>query len=341
MKRKAICKMKQKIKVLCIGSLLAIVLVACQSSSGATPPGFSRPAGSPMGTPNPDMMTQIASNPQMQTQMASDGRAGGFGQPPGQIAPTASTTASPEPTDTREPTVTDTPQTYPAEQTARAYCSALESGDFSAAVELVSAFSKTVTGKTSNEISAALTELKSRGGTCSNLEVVASQIWDQKTALVHVTYTAQAPGAAIGKTTETTQDEIWPFRLEAGRWLYNWTNLIDYKTLSVDAQQVAGLTLKPMGLIRYTDKIRLVLLAQNNTNSPIVIGLPSQTLATFHFDGESVDAVQEKILFDAYRSYPDVTVDVSGLYEQFPELVEIVQFKNSAAAPWFTFGLVE
>lgn len=326
--------------VLSIGCLLVFILAACQSSNAATQPNFGYPISGLMGTPNPEMMTRIASNPQMQTQIAAGGKPGGFGEQGGQMAQVTSATPSPESTSTPEPTATVTAATYPAEQTARKYFTALESSDFTAAVELVSAFSKTVTGQTSNEIVAALTKLKSSGWECSNFKIIDSQVWDKKTVLVHVTYTESVQDTE-GKSPETAKDELWPIRLEAGKWLYNWTNIIDYNTLSVDSQQVGGLTMKPLELIRYSDKIRLVLLVQNDRNGATVIGLANQILATFHFSGKSVDAVQTKYLFDAHRSYTDVYIDVRGLYKEFPDSVEIVKFTNTTAAPWFTFGLVE
>jgi hypothetical protein len=185
-----------------------------------------------------------------------------------------------------------------------------------------------------------LTKLKSSGWACSNFKIIDSQVWDKKTVIVHVTYSETVQDAE-GKPTETVKDELWPIRLEAGKWLYNWTNIIDYKTLVANSQQVGGLTMKPMELIRYTDKIRLVLLAQNDTNGAIVIGTANQILATFHFGSKSVNAVQTKYLFDAHRSYMDVYIDVIGLYKEFPDSVEIVKFTTTTAAPWYTFGLVE
>lgn len=296
-----------------------------------------------MGTPNPDMMTQIASNPEMQTRIASGGPPVGLGGQGGQIAQAATPTPTAEltATSTKEPTATATPETYPAEQAAQAYFAALESGDFSAAAGLISSYSKMVSNLTSGDIVAELTSRQSNGWSWSDLEIIGSQVFDMKTVLVHVTYQSEIPDSAAGKTVKTSVDELWPFRLETGKWLYNWSNIIDYKTLGVDSQQAGGLTMKPMQLIRYTDKIRLVLLAQNGTSGATVIGRPNQVLATFHFGGKSVDAEQTRYFFDAYRSYPDMTIDAQGLYEEYPDSVEIVKFKDSATAPWFTFGLVD
>ncbi len=332
--------MNNKIKVLLSGILLITIVAACQSSTPATQPGIGGPLGGPMGTPNPEMMTQIASNPQMQPRIGSGGP-GGMGLPGEQPPQNASATPSPEPTEMPEPTATATPETMAAEQAARAYFATLESGDFAGAASLVSSFSRTVTGLASSEVVAELTSQKTNGRAWSDLEIVDSQVFDSKTVLVHVTYTAEILDPATGKMAKTSLDELWPFRLEVGQWRYNWGNLIDYKTLGGDPQQVGGLSMKPVQMMRFSDKIRLVLLAQNNTDGAIVIGRSNQVLATFHFAGKSVDAVQTKYFFDAYRSYPDIYIDVPGFYEGYPDSVELVKFTNTVTPPWFTFGLVD
>lgn len=332
--------MNHQVKSILLGSLIAAILAGCQSSSAATPPGFNSPGGRPMGTPNPDMMTQIASNPEMQTRIASSGT-GGMGLPAGQAAQVASATPSPVPTETSEPTATSTPETYAAEQAARAYFDAVSAGDFAAAAEQISSFSKTISDMTTNDIVTVLTEQKSSGWVWSHLEILGSQMLDQKTVLVHVTLTASVPDASTGTAVVTSLDELWPFRLEMTGWRYNWENIIDYSSLSADPQKSGGLTVKPMQMIRYSDKIRLAMLVQNNTDGAIVIGLPNQVLATFHFGGESVNAVQTRYFFDAYRSYPDIHIDVMGFYEEYPDSVEMVKFTNTVAPPWFTFGLVD
>jgi hypothetical protein len=54
-----------------------------------------------------------------------------------------------------------------------------------------------------------------------------------------------------------------------------------------------------------------------------------------------VEAENTRYILNAWRAYPDVTIDVKGLYTTYPDAVEIVKFKSTTAAPWFTFALTD
>ena len=162
---------------------------------------------------------------------------------------------------------------------------------------------------------------------------------DDRTILVHVAYQLSSKDAKTGQTVATAMDELWPFRLESKKWLYNWANIIDFKTLGFEYKQTAGLTLAPLQLTRYSDKIRLTVLAQNSTNESIVIGSANQVLATFHFADKDVQAENTRYILNSLRSYTNVTIDAKGLFTSYPASVDIVQYKNVKVAPWFTFAL--
>jgi hypothetical protein len=132
---------------------------------------------------------------------------------------------------------------------------------------------------------------------------------------------------------------VWPVRLEAGQWRYNRGNLVDYHTLDVDAQTTAGLTIQPQQLLRYSDRLRLVFLAQNGTNEPISLGQPSEVEAAFYFGGKAVEMEKRWLVFDRLRSYPQAEIELSGWYPSYPEKVEIRRWKNYTTPPWFTFNL--
>jgi hypothetical protein len=288
------------------------------------------------------MQTQIASNPELQTRIAAGPGAGGFGQPgAGQQRTTSTATAQPKPTNTPEPSATPTSQTNAAIQTAQDYFTALQKGDFGAASKLVSAFSLRTNSMTAGDVAAALTEQQAKGAAWSNLQLLGSQVFNDNTVLVHVSYTLTSKDAKTDKTVDTTMDEQWPFRLENKQWLYNWTNVIDFQTLGADAQLVNGLTVKPIQMTRYSDRISLTLLVQNGTNDSIVIGSANQALGIFHFGSQSVESLPTRYILNAWRSYTDVTVDVKGLFTSYPDSVELVKSKTSSAAAWFTFGLVD
>ncbi|HEX9012922.1 MAG TPA: hypothetical protein VF813_05380, partial [Anaerolineaceae bacterium] len=104
-------------------------------------------------------------------------------------------------------------------------------------------------------------------------------------------------------------------------------------------QQTAGLTIAPLKITRYSDHLTLTVLAQNATNEAIVIGTANQTLATFHFGSQAVDAVNTRYILDSLRSYSNIDITVNGLYKTFPDSVDIIQYKNAQVKPWFSFNL--
>jgi hypothetical protein len=279
------------------------------------------------------------------------------------IAPSSNPVEAPALADTptSQPTPTEaapTPApTDGAVNAVKAYFNALESQDFEAASKLVSRFSLLAAEMTAGDVAAALSAERANGARWSALEVKEAQVFDPKTVLVHVTYRVASnppattvtpvPNAAAtqdpknGQETTTERDELWPVRLENGSWLYNWQNLIDFHTLSTKEKTTAGLLVKPTRLTRYSDRVSLTLLVQNSTNEAIVLGQPNETLATFFFGDEKVEAEKTRFIFDRLRSYPDTVLDVKGLYPRYPDSVEIRRWKNYQTPPWFTFLLTE
>jgi hypothetical protein len=286
------------------------------------------------------MQTRIASNPDLATRIASGGGPGGFGRPGSSAAATAAPTSTPAPTNTPEPTASTVSPSEEAIQAAQDYFAALQQGDFSAASKLVSSFSLLANRLTAGDVVDALTQQKAKGAVWSGFNVVGSQVFDANTVLIHVTYQLSSVDAKSGKPVQTQMDELWPFRLERKVWRYNWTNIIDFETLGSEAKLSNGLTIKPMQLTRYSDRIRLTVMAQNGTAESIVVGgTTNQQLGAFHFGSQTVQAENTRYLFDAYRSYTDISIDVKGLFKTYPDAVELVQYKSTTAGPWFTFAL--
>jgi hypothetical protein len=302
-------EMNKKIKIIGIGIVVMVLLAGCQFGTGA---------GRLLGNSQSPLDTATVA---MSTPLPAD-------------------TPTPQPTsDPITPTPTVDPAIQSAEDTVQAYFAALENGDFSAASRQVSAFSLMVNTMTAGEVAEALTQQSLDGAVWSGLQIEDAQVFDAKTVLVHVTYELAAPDPQSGKTVKAEQDELWPVRLENGRWLYNWTNVIDFKTLNLDYQETAGLTIAPQQITRYSDKLRLTVLAQNGTNDPIVIGQTNQVLATFHFGDQSLDAIDTRYVFDRLQTYENVNIDLPGLYTRYPDSVDIVKYKDYQVAPWFTFNL--
>ena len=297
--------------------ILAIVLSACQTSQTAS-------AASSQGTPP-----------------------GGF-NPRQAAAATATPTATATAVPTATVTATATPVTAGAEAAARTYFAALQNKDFGGASQLVSIFSLSFAQMTRSDAADKLASLSKAGTTWSALQIVSSQVFNDSVVLVHVTYhtgsTAPATATPSSKASATpaaaseTKDELWAFRLENGQWLYNWNNLIDYQTLVVSSQVREHITIKLSQLVRYTDRIELHFMMQNQTSDVVYFVQPYDSLAVFHFGDTEVEADKSTpIVISGLRTSFDEVIVVKGLYTSYPDWVEIKKWKGYYPNPWYTF----
>ncbi len=273
------------------------------------------------------------------------------GTPPRKLAATSlprASTALPVATSTSQPTATQgevqvkpnqptaAPEREPAVETVELYAAALMEGNYESAAELLSSFSLMVAQMTRSE---AASEVQTRMARekWSDFQSGETSVFNTKTVLVRVTYQVEMKDENTGQAVQSPVEALWPVRLENGKWLLNRDLLIDFHTLDVPAQTTAGLTVKPRQLTRYSDGICLTLLAQNQTNEPIVLGQVNEILATFLFGEQKIEAEKTRFIFDRLRSYPDVVIEVKGQFDQYPDGIIIRQWKNYNVAPWFTF----
>lgn len=283
--------------------------------------------------------------------------------------PTAAATPNPDPAQL---------QGTEASAAARAYFDALSSGDTQKAADLLSSFSLMVFESTRGDAVSALQKEKIAGVRWSNLQIQGTQAFDTQTILVHVSYSVTqkdplsktaAPTAtatktspvttptAAAKTTSTTapaktasvptptsapvetRDELWPFRLEYGSWHYNWKNLIDFRSMNTTAQTMNGITVMPLQLNRYSDRLQLTLLVQNRTNEAVVFGQANETMGTFHFGDQPVVAEKAQWILNPLRSVPAAALEAKGLFSTYPDTIEIRKWNNFNVKPWFVFQL--
>lgn len=272
------------------------------------------------------------------------GRGGPGGPQPAAAAISTATPAGPtetaQPTATRKPRPTATPtedvaktRAMQAEQAARDYFAALEADDFEGAAGQLSTFSLMVFEITRGDAASALQKMRLDGARWSGLQVTETRPFDEQTMLVHVTYTLTV------KEEAQARDELWPVRLESNAWRYNWNNLIDYRMLQVNAQTTSGVTVKPVQINRFSDRIQLVMLVQNRTSGAVVLGQKNEVLGTFHFGDQTVEADKMQIILNPLRSVPDVKLEVTGLWEHYPDMVEIRKWKTYDLKPWYVFQL--
>jgi len=330
--------MNKKMSFLSIIVILVLVLTGCQATQSAQASNTNT-TGQFNGTP------PAGFNP---------------GQAPGSsVAATATPTATLKPTATA--TATTVPVTAAAVSQAKAYFADLQNKDFTAASRLTSIVSLSYAGLTRPQAASSLQAQSLAGTTWSNLQIVDSQVFSDDTILVHVTYTAGtttgtatpqatatatlqiAASATAQASTSTTaaaqKDEVWAFRLESGSYLYNWDNLIDTKTVEVDAQTANHITIQPTQLVRFTDHLELHFMMQNKTSDVVYFVQSYDTLAIFHFGDQVVEAAKSdnQIVISGLRTAYDEKIVVKGLYTSYPTWVEIKKWQGYAPNPWYTF----
>ena len=264
-----------------------------------------------------------------------------FSVPIGQVSTARSTTVTPAParpsptprnTPSPRPSATSAPTEAPfagAEAVAAVYAAALTKGDIPAAADQLSSYGLMVANQTRGDY---IARLKADGekGRISGFKILNSQQGTPNTVLVHVSYT-------LGK--DTSRDELWPFRFENEKWGYNFENLIDFHTLTVDPQTTNGITFIPLRLLRYSDHTRLELTGQNRTNEPVIFGQVNETLAIFHFGDKLVNAEKTYLALDAMRTTPGLALDAKGYFDTYPTSVDIRIWRDYQVKPWFSFIL--
>lgn len=267
--------------------------------------------------------------------------AGGSSATQATVASTATPTEWLTPTLRPTPTATATPlsESSKAVQVALDYFTALNKNDFDAASNMVSNFSLIAFNMTNGDAAAELHKQMVNGMHWSDLNVSDNQSFDNQTVLVTVSYTLTTRDAKTGAEQKGTVEERWPFRKEAGKWRYNWNNLVDFRTLQSDAQTVNGITVLPLQVQRYTDRMDLVMLMQNRTNEALVFGQVNETLGTFHFGDQAIEANKAQIILNPLRSEPDVRLTANGLFTQYPDSIEIRKWKSYQTKPWYVFDL--
>lgn len=100
-----------------------------------------------------------------------------------------------------------------------------------------------------------------------------------------------------------------------------------------------GITVMPLQLNRYSDRLQLTLLVQNRTNEAVVFGQANETMGTFHFGDQPVVAEKAQWILNPLRSVPAAVLEAKGLFSTYPDTIEIRKWNNFNVKPWFVFQL--
>jgi hypothetical protein len=193
---------------------------------------------------------------------------------------------------------------------------------------MLSQFSLTFAGMTRGE---AEEDLRLKASDPAEYEILQAEFLAAETAAVDV--------KVLSAGRSNSHQETWIFRLENGRWLYNFANLIEVRTLDVEPQTTGGITLVPRRMALFSDHFSLELLAQNRTGEAVVLGQSNEILATFDFAGRKVTNEAVRVILEPLRSYPHVVVEARGEFRSFPLSVEIRTWKDYQVDPWYRFDL--
>jgi len=247
-----------------------------------------------------------------------------------QVAPTATA----RPTMTRLPTlpstpvptatVTPTPPAARAAQVLGLYLEAVRSEDFITASEWLSDFSLLVPGLSRRQVRNLLADRSAQGQRLLRYRLGRSQEIDARTTLIAVTLSMAGE--------EKEREELWALRLEDGDWRVNWERLIAYEVFAVADKSYDDVVIKPVQLLRYTDRTRLELMVQNLSGQTVTWGGKGMTNAVFYFGDQKVAVTGAAYQFNPRRGY-DVAVEAPGLYLQALLSVELLGFGNASRTP--------
>lgn len=255
-------------------------------------------------------------------------------------------TATMAPTETEEPAATVDPvqrELDAAEMLVISYFEAVVDGDSETAADYLSRFSLVVFEMTRDDAVETLQTQKTDGVEWSDLEIKDVELFTDNTILISVTYKTAIPvedeEVEEGTMLSVPVEEVWATRFENGEWLLNWNNLIDFKTMSASAQTLNGVTVLPTELLRFTDHMELQMLIQNRNSEAVVFGQTNETLGTFYFGNDTVIADETRCILNALRTNTNCVLKIQGLYEEYPDQIEIRKWKSYDVDPWYTFLL--
>lgn len=201
-----------------------------------------------------------------------------------------------------------------AEETLAMYLDAVVKDDLGTAVSLVSEYSLAVTGISQPEVRHDLAEWA-----LLEYQILESRWLDDGTAPVRVSVKSQPKRVKLPAVSES-----WvALRVEGEEWRVNIYDLIDERELDVPAQTIHNVKVHPVRMIRFTDRIVLILeISNENTSRRCMWGGPKLgDTATFRF-GNEVSTSHGELEFWPSQTYPDVGLGVKGLHESYPtELV--------------------
>lgn len=228
------------------------------------------------------------------------------------------------------------PQESP-EEVAKKYYEALVSREFEEAVNCLSDYSLSLSGTTRQEVISFFEQQDFKGWRMVDYRLVETRVLSDDLVLAHILTKEQ-----LGDSEPQVYDFWVALRREGERWRLNGNLIVDDVVLNVEPQTINGVSVQPVQIVRYTDRLVLILQIENKNDRGCFWGWGNK-VAVFHFGGEVVD-VTGSLQIEANRTYTNVRVHVSGFHSTYPSAVDLVgwcwasQYVSSlpdpACTPW-------
>jgi hypothetical protein len=120
-------------------------------------------------------------------------------------------------------------------------------------------------------------------------------------------------------------------RKENGQWRMNSGGIVDDETLTMQAKGYKGILVQPLRIIRYLDKMRVVVKIENISSKTCYWGWGNDKLLILNFGQKAIDT-SGSLKVEPKRTYPGVNIDVKGFYETYPKSMELTKWQWASQA---------
>jgi hypothetical protein len=238
--------------------------------------------------------------------------------------PTTAPTSTPTAIPTATPTNTPSPSVSSPEEAGKTFYEALKRGNFEKAVSMYSEYYLSLTGGTRESLRQYFEKSAFEGWKLLDYRIIESKMLNDQTALLHIL------------TKEETNDEdkkaktydFWvALRKENGQWLIN-GSIVDDRFVNVNPQNVNGVIVQPVRVIRFVDGFKIVLRIENTNNKRCFWGFPEATTATVYFGELAFDVYVSKFVkIEPNRVYPNAYISTDKFLEIYPNRVILSQWR--------------
>ncbi|MDY7077928.1 MAG: nuclear transport factor 2 family protein [Chloroflexota bacterium] len=208
-----------------------------------------------------------------------------------------------------------------AKEAEGVYLDALKRQDIERAASVVSEYSLALSDNSRENIIAQLEKKVSEGWRLVDYEIIETRMLDNQLVLMYITTRERV------SNNESRDCYYWTvLRQENGQWRINWNRVVDAHTLHVQPQTVNGVTIQPMQMICYAEKVRFVLDIENSNTRGVFWGHAGEKVGAFHFGDRVLDALGD-LHIGPECTYPGAYIEARGIYKACPTAVDLLSWR--------------